>query len=85
MHRDLCVPQIIAQVLSHSLDCRLGCIVSSIAGWIGDTLLGARDHDRRRCIRLAGLEAWNEGVETVNHTEEIRIEDLEDTLISTQT
>lgn len=53
-----------------------GCfagVVGCIAGWIGDALLAARDDD---CARIARLEAWNVGIEAIDDTAEVGVQDL---------
>ena len=72
MHRRARVPEIEAQVLGQRPDGRLTGIVRGVAGRVRDALLAARDHDgRRRIGRRAGLKRRDEGVQPVDHAEQV--------------
>jgi hypothetical protein len=70
------VLQIVGKMLGQSLDSRLGSIVGGIARRIGNALLGSSHHDGSRLILR--LQHGDEGVQAVDHTEEVDIQNLEE-------
>jgi len=48
-------------------------IVGRVSGWIGDALFTSRDDDS---ARVPGLEAWYKGIEAVDDTEKVGVQNL---------
>ena len=69
--------QVETQLLRQRVDGGLGGIVGRVAGRIRNPLFAARDdYCGGRGGWLAGLEGWDEGIEPVEDTEDVRAENL---------
>jgi hypothetical protein len=62
MNADVCVAQVVAQVLGECFYSGFGGVVGCVAWRVGDALLAACDDDGGGGVGGAGLEGWDVGV-----------------------